>query len=364
MGLGELLIKTSTPYPILTQDNLYPGLSVPIPKVCRQCSKECKILLTRSSSSLVTHETCPFGVSVFRFNAAETIGLVIGVLDQSKNQKCPKMLRKQLNAYNKVAPDEIRLWIERLSSSYQELIKRIESDFSRTSAMLHDVKSAAGILATNANAFMDEYSEGNKPDLVRRIHASATMLVQQTKYVDLLVNPDAADFGKKKLTSVADCAFKMYKIFQNEAQLKGKTLRKKLNSVVEIEAFDSFAFILFVLLDNANKYGAAGTEITISCEDISGTAGKLVAVNLSVESIGPLIPQHERDKIFEKNFRSSVNRSQAPGSGLGLYIAQRIANVHGTVIRYSVREDQSKDGRQYGVNIFSVSVQAAVKTGK
>ena len=82
---------------------------------------------------------------------------------------------------------------------------------------------------------------------------------------------------------------------------------------------------LKVLADNAIAYSGAGTTIALS--------GRLAAsgLELSVRDHGPGVPSGEQDRVFDKFYRGS-NAEGLPGSGLGLYMARSIVEVHGGVL--------------------------------
>jgi two-component system sensor histidine kinase KdpD len=73
------------------------------------------------------------------------------------------------------------------------------------------------------------------------------------------------------------------------------------------------------LLDNACKYSAPGSTVTLSIV----RQGDSLAVR--VLSSGNPIPSSERSKIFDRFYRGIDARRRAPGSGLGLYVARKIA---------------------------------------
>jgi signal transduction histidine kinase len=78
------------------------------------------------------------------------------------------------------------------------------------------------------------------------------------------------------------------------------------------------------LLDNAAFHSVAGGEIRVRAEVVAG------AVRVAVEDEGPGIPEHRREKVFERFYRGpEVGQRGIPGSGLGLPIARWIAQLHG-----------------------------------
>ena len=81
--------------------------------------------------------------------------------------------------------------------------------------------------------------------------------------------------------------------------------------------------LLAQYLDNACKYGEFDTTITVRAER-SGDE-----VVLSVHSFGSMIPMADRERIFDRYFRSTGSSSHAAGTGLGLSIAKRAALAHG-----------------------------------
>jgi two-component system sensor histidine kinase KdpD len=81
--------------------------------------------------------------------------------------------------------------------------------------------------------------------------------------------------------------------------------------------------LLAQYIDNACKYSIFGTTITIRATQ----AHKEVV--FSVHSFGPVIPMADRERIFDRYYRSSTNPNRASGTGIGLSVAKRAAIVHG-----------------------------------
>jgi two-component system, OmpR family, sensor histidine kinase KdpD len=76
------------------------------------------------------------------------------------------------------------------------------------------------------------------------------------------------------------------------------------------------------LVDNAIKYSDPGSTIGISGEQVNGQ------LLISVHNEGMPIKLEDREKIFERFYRSPGTEHRAAGTGLGLSITQKIAEAH------------------------------------
>ena len=75
-------------------------------------------------------------------------------------------------------------------------------------------------------------------------------------------------------------------------------------------------------IDNAVKYSDAGSPISISA-DVTP-----VEAIFSVHNFGPIIEPEERERVFERFYRSRGTEHRAPGTGLGLSITRKVAEAH------------------------------------
>jgi len=91
------------------------------------------------------------------------------------------------------------------------------------------------------------------------------------------------------------------------------------------------------LLDNACKYSRPGSDIRVSI----GPANE--AVTVRVWNNGSAISSAEQARIFDRFYRGVNARSQTPGSGLGLYVARKIALAHGGNLELEKHEESDAD---------------------
>ena len=90
------------------------------------------------------------------------------------------------------------------------------------------------------------------------------------------------------------------------------------------------------LLSNAVKYGLPGRWLKVELETTKDSEQR--EVRISVHDRGPGVPAREERSIFEPFYRSGASvESAAPGSGLGLNLAQRM--VQGMGGRLSLRSE-------------------------
>jgi len=90
------------------------------------------------------------------------------------------------------------------------------------------------------------------------------------------------------------------------------------------------------LLDNAFKYSPPGSAVTVSVGSEAGFT------TIRVRNEGSAIAPDEQERIFERFYRGSGVRSLVSGTGLGLYVARKIAAAHGG--RLDLDNDASREG--------------------
>lgn len=90
---------------------------------------------------------------------------------------------------------------------------------------------------------------------------------------------------------------------------------------------ESLRVLLRNLLENAIKYTPQAGQVDVSVYPQQGR------VQLLVEDSGPGIPDAERERVFDRFYRSPQARAEVPGSGLGLALVRAIAQRHGATVR-------------------------------
>jgi two-component system, OmpR family, sensor histidine kinase KdpD len=77
------------------------------------------------------------------------------------------------------------------------------------------------------------------------------------------------------------------------------------------------------LIENACKYSKQGSTVTIDIEEHDDS------VAVKVSNNGSYIPFDEKHRIFDRFYRGAEAKRSTSGSGLGLFVARKIALAHG-----------------------------------
>jgi signal transduction histidine kinase len=129
--------------------------------------------------------------------------------------------------------------------------------------------------------------------------------------------------------SLEEAAGKVAKRLQSLADAKKITITKKLEPVIVQGDEAALDKITGILLDNAIKYSPKNTEITVRTYQKDGHG------YLEIKDQGIGIKASELPHIFDRFYRADTSRTkqQVPGHGLGLSIAQKLAENLGGQIK-------------------------------
>jgi two-component system, OmpR family, sensor histidine kinase KdpD len=133
------------------------------------------------------------------------------------------------------------------------------------------------------------------------------------------------------------------------ARLHGHEVRVALDTEVPLllGRFDLAHSVRIVvnLIENAAKYSPAGSMIDLRVER------RGAELLLAVADRGPGVPAGEEERIFQPFYRPSGAPSDVGSAGLGLSIAQRMAEAQGGAVTFEPREG--------GGSVFTLRLPAA-----
>jgi two-component system heavy metal sensor histidine kinase CusS len=214
----------------------------------------------------------------------------------------------------------------------------------------HQLTAPLGAIKWSIEALTDENVPlARKSNLLRSIYSQATILVHLIKNFALMSNLEADHElgqlrGKDEPADLLRLAINLANDFQPQAWDVDKKIvvddtsfRKALGrKAVSIEK-NLIAQALSNLLENAVKYADSKTEITVAVEPAQGGG-----IGVSVTSVGIPITNQEIDKLLNRGFRGSAAKQKVPaGTGIGLYLANRVMQLHRGAVLIRCRGKQS-----------------------
>ena len=211
----------------------------------------------------------------------------------------------------------------------------------------HELKTPLTVITTNAELMKSEESDESKNRFTDNI---LTMSKQMRGLVESMLEIARLDNGGfKKEFSVFDLSETV-----SEAVLPFEALffEKEQNFSCEIETgiklngnSEQIKQVVDILLDNANKYAAAESDIRLILKKQGRNQCRL-----SVSNEGETIPEEELKNIFKRFYRGDKTRQMNNSYGLGLSIAESIVKEHSGKIFA-----ESKNG----TNTFTVQFHTA-----
>jgi len=318
-----------SPYPLIDlKKNIYKGIILeenPICKLCedKECSKTKKI-------QDFTLKKCTKELLYFRITLNKKAYFVHGLKnnygdlprkDKKKYEK-EKIYFKHLNA------------VKRWTNKTNDIHSKVETNILNTkstlessnSVFIHDIKKIYSTILRKMENYIYENCENPKDydNCVKNldsnllgVYKSISLLEHQFSVVDYVANPEAISYGTIEPIKIYKAVDKLVRIFQsiskNHIEITG-------SSHNQLYIRQSFMTLMFILIDNANKYSYKNQTISINVKDYGHET------SISITSYSPYLDNNSKKNIFKKYHRENCAKQIASdGQGIGLYLANEIA---------------------------------------
>jgi len=191
-------------------------------------------------------------------------------------------------------------------------------------SLAHAVKTPLTAIQS-ANAGLGEVGKLNKAqeeltalieDETNKLSLLSTRLLQTAK-----LEAEEFSVGKEDIV-VGDLVESVVR--EQSGRMAGHTLEVAVaNPTMSLRGDrDLLSMALTQFLDNAAKYSFEGTKVKVSAWESHSEA------MLSVHNLGPAIPIADRERIFQRFYRSENTRRLAAGTGIGLSTVMMAAEAH------------------------------------
>jgi two-component system sensor histidine kinase QseC len=234
------------------------------------------------------------------------------------------------------APGEIHPLIERLNALFERIKRSIANEKRFTADAAHELRNPVAAIRAQAEASLRAADQTTVRAGLSNIAASAARLSRLVDQLLALARVDAAkdrkSFADVDLVGIAK---------QTLAELAPHAIER--GATIGFEGPDSaivsgdaalLGAAIRNLVDNAVIHGGSGVHVATRVARVGG------GFELVVEDDGPGVPAVQRQSLGQRFFRGEAR--EASGSGLGLSLVERIAELHSATVEY--REGPNRCG--------------------
>jgi signal transduction histidine kinase len=324
------LASALTPFPIVEVRNPGPprsGLVVSAPDECQkhfargdQCAQHYRSLVTGPRDQAVP---CPFGFSSLMPSGEKATFVLTGFIPFPRAGGKKERDAAKRNSGNRLPLSAIQnsaLFLLGLG----DRLRKLEDEALRNYSMaLHEIRKLNRTVKQTAERLCREDSpsdpEAASSELVR-IWKTSSLMSQQFDIVEILANENLAGLPLKHSTAIYALFDKCVRIFQPQDGQRRIVISSSPGGYSPfIDACEkTIPIIPTVLIENALKYAAKGSEVAVSLRR-EGADCVVEVTNLSHPN------PNLTERVFERGVRVSADKE---GSGNGLYVAQLVAKQH------------------------------------
>jgi len=283
-------------------------------------------------------------------------GYEAGAVDYLYKPLDLEILKSKINAFIEFFKHkkELEITTAKLQSTVKELdkAKRISEEATRSKTMFlanmsHEIRTPLnGIIGIADLGLMDKDLSELQKERLEDIKSSGETLLE---IINGILDISKVEANKLEIEeaefSLREMVERVFSIISLKAQNNGNELICNIQyDIPDILIGDSLRIrqILVNLLSNANKFTKDGTiTLTIKQEDL---IEEQIRLCFSVKDTGIGIPKDKIDTLFDTYTQAHKSTSREfGGTGLGLYISQRLAKLMGGVIKIDSIENRGSN---------------------
>lgn len=223
-------------------------------------------------------------------------------------------------------PSEVSPLLLAINRLFGRVRRTMEHEQRFTADAAHELRTPLAAIKTNLQVIQRARNDAERQEFIGGLGVSvdrASRLVEQLLTLSRL-DPqyqDAGGMAEHDLSAVLESKLALWRGQAGRRHLRLETVLEPARCRINREAI---LILAGNLIENALRYTPAGGAVSLACR---ATGDGIV---LRVSDTGPGIPQAMRERVFERFFR--LAGASQPGSGLGLSIVRRIADMHGATI--------------------------------
>ena len=222
------------------------------------------------------------------------------------------------------APNEVRPLVEALNQLFDRLARSFENERRFTGDAAHELRTPLAALKTQAEVALTTASDDKRRHALAQVVAGVDRGTRLLDQLLALARLDAARAGASEIVDLSAAAREAVADLAPAALERDVRVEAPGPSAEPVRTRGEPTMLHALirnLVENAIRYTPPGARVRV-CVSREGDRARL-----AVEDAGPGVPPEYRSRMFDRFFRLPGDSSR--GSGLGLSIARRVAELHG-----------------------------------
>ena len=248
------------------------------------------------------------------------LGNFLGNLDTQLDKSHSKKI--MLSPFQRAYIAKLEEVFREKDATMNDIKVQLQEDTDDLLAWVHEVKAPLTSLNLLITQVEDVTLQRRLEYEWLRLHLLVDQQLHQTRFTSI---------GKDNYLTEIELHHIVYKeIRAMQTWCIGKNIGFDIADLQESVMTDGkwLAFIIRQILSNAIKYSPMSSEIKISTE-IDGTGATL----LLIKDEGMGIRKEDLPRIFQKSYTGTAGRESVQSTGMGLYLAESVAQKLGILIR-------------------------------
>jgi len=222
------------------------------------------------------------------------------------------------------APDEVLPLIERLNKLFGRINASMQNERRFTADAAHELRTPIAAIKAQSQVARNATEDDVRRHALDGAIAGCDRAAHLTDQLLTLARLDGVEAGSHGPCALRQLAAEALAEIAPAALGKGVQLELEEGNEVTVNGLPALLRIMLRnLLDNAVRHTPQGTQVRV----------KIDGDSIVVSDDGPGLPQEELEKISQRFYRPPG--TEASGSGLGLSIVRRIAELHGARLAFS-----------------------------
>ncbi|HUX91311.1 MAG TPA: ATP-binding protein [Gallionellaceae bacterium] len=224
------------------------------------------------------------------------------------------------------SPREVMPLIERLNRLFARISASLQKERRFTADAAHELRTPIAAIKAQAQVARAASTESERNHALDNAILGCDRASRLIAQLLTLAQVDTLDNSVMEACLIKDIAAEVIADLAPAAVAKGVELELLTDAEVTVRGNPELLRVLLRnLLDNAIQHTSSGTSVQVNISH------EPAAACLSVSDNGPGIAEDDRARVLERFYRPLG--TQASGSGLGLSIVKRIADVHDATLQ-------------------------------